>query len=61
MLGQHVEGRCWATWKTEFKLPWRETGPLNYLNDEVDSEQLSMKNSLLGQYPSPASWPSLEV
>ena len=22
------EGRCKATWKMEFKLPWREAGPL---------------------------------
>ena len=25
--------------KTEFKLSWREAGPPNYLDDEVDSDQ----------------------
>ena len=28
-----------AIWEKEFKLPWRETGPPNHLNDEVDSDQ----------------------
>ena len=32
------EGRYQATWKREFKLPWREAGPPNYLNDGVDSD-----------------------
>ena len=31
--------RCKATLKREFKLPWREAGPPNYYNDEVDSDQ----------------------
>ena len=35
----YVEGRCKATWKREFKLPWREAGPPNHLNDHVDSDQ----------------------
>ena len=26
------EGRCKATWKREFKLPWREAGPPNHLH-----------------------------
>ena len=25
--------------KVEFKLPWREAGPSNHLDDEVDSDQ----------------------
>ena len=33
------EGRCKATWKREFKLPWREAGPPNHHDDEVDSDQ----------------------
>ena len=32
-------GRCKATWKREFKLPWREAGPPNHLDDKVDSDQ----------------------
>ena len=27
------------TFKREFKLPWREAGPPNHLNDQVDSDQ----------------------
>ena len=27
------------TWKREFKLPWREAGPPNHLDDKVDSDQ----------------------
>jgi len=33
------EGRNKATWKREFKLPWREASPPNHLNDKVDSDQ----------------------
>ena len=33
------EGRCKATWKREFKLPWREAGPPNHHEDKVDSDQ----------------------
>jgi len=33
------EGRYKATWKREFKLPWREAGPLNHHDDIVDSDQ----------------------
>ena len=33
------EGRCKATWKREFKLPWREAGPPNLHDDKVDSDQ----------------------
>jgi len=31
--------QCKATWKSEFKLPWREAGPLHHHDDEVDSDQ----------------------
>ena len=34
-----VGGRCKATWKREFKFPWREAGPPNHLDDQVDSDQ----------------------
>jgi len=33
------EGRCKATWKREFKLAWREAGPLNHHDSIVDSDQ----------------------
>ena len=36
---EDFEGRCRATWKREFKLPWREAGPLNDHDDKVDSDQ----------------------
>ena len=38
-VAQDLQGRCKATWKREFKLPWREAGPPNHLNDKVDSGQ----------------------
>jgi len=28
-----------ATWKREFKLPWREAGAPNHHDDKVDSDQ----------------------
>ena len=28
-----------ATWRMEFKPPWREASPPNHLNDKVDSDQ----------------------
>jgi len=34
--GSVYEGRCKATWKREFKLPWREAGPPNHHDDKVD-------------------------
>jgi hypothetical protein len=34
-----IHGRCKAAWKREFKLPWREAGPPNHHDDEVDSYQ----------------------
>ena len=33
------EGRCKATWKREFKPPWREAGPPNHHDDKEDSDQ----------------------
>ena len=30
---------CMATWKREFKLPWREAGPPNHHDDKVVSGQ----------------------
>ena len=33
------KGRNKATWKREFKVLWREAGPLNHLDDKVDSDQ----------------------
>jgi len=33
------EGRCKATWKREFNLPWREAGPPHHHDDTVDSDQ----------------------
>ena len=32
-------GRYKAAWKEEFKIPWREAGPPNHLDDKVDSDQ----------------------
>jgi len=34
-----LEGRYRATWKREFKRPWREAGPPNHHDDIVDSDQ----------------------
>ena len=28
-----------ATWNRDFKLPWREAGQPNHLDDEADSDQ----------------------
>jgi len=47
MLGQaefevvvrHPERQAKATWKREFKLPWREAGPPHHHDDKVDSDQ----------------------
>ena len=35
-----------TTWKREFKLPWREAGPSNYLDVEVDSDQQVVSKEL---------------
>ena len=37
------EGRCKATWKGGFKVPWREAGPLNH---PVDSDQWVVNKEL---------------
>ena len=37
--GRCKEGRWEATWNREFKLPWREAGPPNHLDDTADSDQ----------------------
>ena len=36
---RRYEARCKATWKRKVRLPWRETGPPNHRDDEVDSDQ----------------------
>ena len=41
-----LEGRCKATWKREFILPWRETGPPNHHADRVDSNQKVVNKEL---------------
>ena len=38
LLASAQEGRYKATWKRGFKLPWREAGPPNHLDDKVDSD-----------------------
>jgi hypothetical protein len=36
----HAEdGGYKATWRRQFKLPWREAGPPNHLDDKVDVDQ----------------------
>ena len=40
------EGRCKATLKREFKLPWREAGPPDHLDDKVDSDQQVVNKEL---------------
>ena len=37
---------CKATWKREFKLPWREAGPPNHHDDKVDSDQKIVNEEL---------------
>jgi len=37
-----VEGRCKATSKREFKIPWREAGPPNHLNDKVNYRRVNI-------------------
>ena len=44
----HSESICMATWKGEFKLPWREAGPPDHHDDEVDSEQKVVRRVLAG-------------
>ena len=33
------EGWCKATWKGEFKAPWREADPPDHHDDQIDSDQ----------------------
>ena len=35
-----------ATWKREFKLPWREAGPLDHHDDTVESDQQVVNKEL---------------
>ena len=37
--GRLDTGRCKATWKRGFKLPWREAGPPNHHDGKVDSDR----------------------
>ena len=41
-----TEGRSKATWKREFKLPWREAGPPNLHDDKMDSDQKVVNKEL---------------
>ena len=41
-----AEGRCKATWKREIKLPWREAGPPNHLDDAVVLDQQVVNKEL---------------
>ena len=40
-----------ATWKREFKLPWREAGPPNHHDDKVDSDQQVDNKDSLETFP----------
>ena len=46
-----MEGRCKATWKKEFKLPWREAGPPNIHDDEVDMDERDVDTELSLWHP----------
>ena len=37
--GTAWEGRYKTSGKREFKIPWREAGPPNHLDDKLDSDQ----------------------
>ena len=41
LKGRYLElkGRYKATWKTKYKLPWREAGPPDHHDDKVVSDQ----------------------
>ena len=57
------EGRCKATWKRDFKLPWREAGPPDHHDDKwIWTSRLSIKDSLpKGLCDTPScqrAWPS---
>jgi len=36
---ENDENEVELPWHGEFKLPWREAGPPNHLDDKVDSDQ----------------------
>jgi len=38
-VGQRVRNEQGATWKMEFKIPWRQADPPNHHDDRVDSDQ----------------------
>ena len=40
------DGRCKASWKREFKLPWREAGPPYHHGKEVDLDQWVVNKEL---------------
>ena len=40
------EGKCKASWKRQFKLPWREAGPPDHYDDKVDSDQKVVNKAL---------------
>jgi len=47
------EGRCKATWKREFNLPWREAGQPDHHDDKVDSDQWAVNKELSLSRPLP--------
>ena len=48
-------------WKGEFKLPWREAGPPNHLDDKVDPDQKVVNEEVsLNGFPSDR-WPSIST
>ena len=56
------EGKCKATWKREFKLQWREAGPPNHLDDEVESDlDRNPADALLSHSHEPHSLQVFEV
>ena len=42
----HEGGRFKATWEGKVKIPWREAGPPNYHDDEVDSDRQVVNKEL---------------
>ena len=40
------DSRCMAAWKRESKFQWRETGPTNHHDDEVDLDQQVVNKKL---------------
>ena len=58
-MGGRVGGRF--TWKGEFKLPWREAGPPDHHDDEVDSDQYVVNKELSLLYLGFVVWGSKSV